>query len=117
MTLVVKDFSKVFLMTEGIKNILYEIQDDHVTKSYDLINKTFVRYRRMADPIIRIDYFENYELRNVIENTLDNFYEIEFALKQRAFKDASTDPNDEALKNAASALSLKAIPFSNECEV
>lgn len=108
-----KSLSKIFLLSEGLKSVMYEIESKEISykksqveQVYQTSEKILIRYRKLMASLEKINYLENEEMKLICENTLSNFYSFEAFMRQLNFEDSSNINEDNRLSKFTSVLSL-----------
>lgn len=104
------DLSKIYMMVEGMENIIKKMDADQAKKAYPIIAKSIKKFNWYYGLLEDIQFFNNEETKDLSENILLMLYDIEGKLRMVSFDaDPRIDCNDEELKNAATRISLNSL--------
>jgi hypothetical protein len=104
-----KKIIKVDLMSEGLVSKVSKYSQLEAKKKHDGIAQVLRDYIKMYSLLTSANFFDNTQLREICSNTLNNFYEADAILKQKAFSDSQPNLEDKQLLEFASHMSITRI--------
>jgi hypothetical protein len=107
-----KYLSKLFFITEGFKSVLLKenIESDDLVALHVKYKKNLFTFRQAYGRLENARFFKNSTTRKLCNNILDNYYEIEYRLRNLAYTETkTTEIDDSQLLEAASSISLGSI--------
>jgi hypothetical protein len=100
-----KVLTKVYLITEGQKNVIDTFTKEKALESHAKSIKNLNLYRELHDALEKIDFFNNVSTKEILENIITNCYFLEGKLRMIAYSNSPTI-DDKNLIEFASHLSL-----------
>lgn len=110
-----KDLARLFVMTEGIKAIVInnDFPMDNIKEEHEKSKKSLMHFRSSYSKLEKNRFFKNSNTRKLSNNTLTNFYTIEYKLRTKAYAIYDNSADQDLLKYASS-LSLSSLNLAED---
>lgn len=109
-----KDLGKIYMMTEGLLNIVAQFDNSQAKEEHILATKSLKKFVKIYASLESANFFSSTETKSLAEKILSNLYSAEFILRNNAYEDVEIDEKDKKLQEYASSISINsAISQSN----
>lgn len=100
--------SSLYLTSEGMLKVLNDqtIEKQDLGLAYHTAEQNLSKYRKFYSLFERVEFFKNNTTKELCNNTLNNFYNIEAHLRMLNFADSPPPPGDKELIEMASKFSM-----------
>ncbi len=113
MNLMNNQLQKIYALSEHALEVVKQdtdVDQKTINKGYKSSKSVLKNYRNIYARLAKKDFYENQTTREIAENTLSNFYELEAHLRMLSFTaDCVPAPEDKELIEMASRLSMSSL--------
>lgn len=105
---ITKKLNSIYIISEGLKAIVKNFDADKATQEYDFAKNLLFMYRDLYSKCNNVKFLYSGEIKELCDNTLSNFYDIESHLRRTGFAGITTN-DDGHLLDFSSQLSLNSL--------